>query len=88
MAKWKYLPSIMSCIAKAVYNLPLSWSNAVVGYVTSFPSDSDALYTTRMFFGSRTGVAQALYYSLPPSPPPPLLFLLKTYMLTHRLDIL
>lgn len=55
----------MSTIAKAVYNLPLSWSNAVVRYLTSFPSDSDALYTTRMFFGSRTGVAQALYSLLP-----------------------
>ncbi|EEA21596.1 hypothetical protein TMatcc_008980 [Talaromyces marneffei ATCC 18224] len=61
VATWKYLPSIMSFIANAVYNLPLSWSNAVVRYMTAFPSDSDALYTTRQFFGSRTGVAQALY---------------------------
>ncbi|KUL86274.1 hypothetical protein ZTR_08373 [Talaromyces verruculosus] len=59
LTKWKYLPSIMSYIAKAVYKLPLSWSNALVRYMTSFPSD--ALYTTRMFFGSRTGVAQALH---------------------------
>lgn len=51
----------MSSIAKAVYNLPLSWSIAVVRYLTSFPSESDALYTTRRFLGSKTGVAQALY---------------------------
>ncbi|RAO74126.1 uncharacterized protein BHQ10_010138 [Talaromyces amestolkiae] len=44
IAKWKYLPNIMSTIAKAVYNLPLSWSNTVVGYLTSFPPDSDALH--------------------------------------------
>jgi len=52
----------MSYIAKAVYNLPLNWSNVVMRYMTSFPSD--ALHTTRMFFGSRTGVAQALYFHL------------------------
>ncbi|EED16821.1 conserved hypothetical protein [Talaromyces stipitatus ATCC 10500] len=61
IVKWRYLPGIISYIAKAVYNLPYSLSNAVVRYLTAFPSDSEALHTTRMFFGSRNGVAQALY---------------------------
>lgn len=56
--RWQHLPRVASYMAKLVYNLPLSWSNTLIRYFTAFPSD--ALHTTRTFFGSRTGVAQAL----------------------------
>ncbi|CRG90352.1 hypothetical protein PISL3812_07395 [Talaromyces islandicus] len=59
LLRWKYLPGICSSLAGLVHILPVSWSNAIIRHVTAFPAD--ALETTRAFFGSRTGVAQALY---------------------------
>ncbi|KAH8700572.1 hypothetical protein BGW36DRAFT_415591 [Talaromyces proteolyticus] len=59
LARWKYLPNVCSFLARAVYSLPLVWANAVIKHFTAFPPD--ALETTRAFFGSKTGVAQALY---------------------------
>jgi Lipid-droplet associated hydrolase len=58
IGKWKYLPGVGSSFAKLVCMLPLSWSSAAIRHVTGQPAF--AVDTTQRFFGSRTGVAQAL----------------------------